>query len=126
MIKKLTQPEIVYIKIFENKVEVRNCNGNGVTASESDFFSSTRNLVGSFNIAEALVKKTIEKVIKKRLLRKAVFGLIQGIDKSEGGYSEVEERVLRELAFGAGCFNVVVWYGNHLSDEEVIEKYKSK
>lgn len=40
----------------------------------------------------------------------------------EGGLSPVEERALRELAFGAGGHKVVIWVGKELSNEEVIEK----
>ena len=44
----------------------------------------------------------------------------------EGRLSEVEERVLRELAMGAGASKVVVWVGHELSDAEVQEKLDGK
>jgi len=40
----------------------------------------------------------------------------------EGGLSQVEERVLRELAAGAGARKVFVWVGHELSDQEVIQR----
>jgi len=45
---------------------------------------------------------------------------------TEGGLSEVEERVLRELAMCAGASKVVVWVGHELSDAEVKEKLNRK
>jgi hypothetical protein len=45
---------------------------------------------------------------------------------AEGGLSEVEERVLKEVAIGAGASKVVVWVGRELSDGEVREKLNGK
>jgi rod shape-determining protein MreB len=128
MINSLLKPDFVYIQVFENKIEVRNCDGTGrVVSNNSDQpFSSSRSLVGYFALAENLIKNSIIEVVDKRLLRKSIFGIIHGKDKCEGGYSEVEERVLRELAYGAGCSKVKIWYGYDLSDEEIIEKFASK
>ncbi len=44
--------------------------------------------------------------------------------KRRSGYTQVEERILRELAYGAGCSKVKVWFGPDLIDEQVIEKSK--
>jgi len=128
MLRSILKPDIVYIKIFENKVEIRNCDSTNkiVSNSATQPFTSSRSLIGSFSIAQNLIKNSITEVVEKRLLKKLVFGIIHGKDKCEGGYSEVEERVLLELAYGAGCSKAHAWFGHDLSDEEVIEKIKSK
>ena len=46
----------------------------------------------------------------------------QPMEKTVGGLSQVEERVLHELALGAGARRAVVWVGQALSDREVSEK----
>ena len=52
--------------------------------------------------------------------------LIQPLEMLEGGLSEVEERVLKEIAIGAGASKVVVWVGRELSDAEVREKLNGR
>lgn len=47
------------------------------------------------------------------------------MERCEGGLSQVEERVLHELAAGAGARKVVVWVGAELSDGEVLAKLKN-
>lgn len=117
----LLKPDIVYIKLFENRVEVRLIGDNAklVSVTSKQAFSTNRALIGSFSVAEELIRNAMCEVVPKRLLKKAVHGVIQGKDKCEGGYSEVEERVLRELGYGSGCSKVDVWYGKDLSDDDV-------
>ena len=43
----------------------------------------------------------------------------------EGGLSEIEERILKEVAIGAGATKVVVWVGAPLTDADVKAKLKS-
>jgi hypothetical protein len=38
--------------------------------------------------------------------------------------SEVEKRLLKELALGSGAYKAVVWIGHELSDDEIKEKIK--
>jgi rod shape-determining protein MreB len=45
--------------------------------------------------------------------------LIQPLEKTEGGLSEIEERGLRELATRLGAGQVVVCVGSELTDEAV-------
>jgi rod shape-determining protein MreB len=46
------------------------------------------------------------------------------LEMTEGGLSEIEKRILNELAIGAGAMKVVVWVGPELSDTEVREKVR--
>lgn len=50
--------------------------------------------------------------------------VIQPMEKTNGGLSEVEERILRELAISAGARKVVIWVGNKLTNRVVIHKFK--
>ena len=52
--------------------------------------------------------------------------IMHQIYKSEGGLSEVEQRVLRELGLDSGGREVHVWQGSRLSLQDLLNgKYKS-
>lgn len=42
------------------------------------------------------------------------------MEKVEGGLSQIEDRIFRELAFGAGALKVVVHTGAELTDSQAI------
>jgi len=66
------------------------------------------------------------KVIGRGLFTASPGVVIQPMEITDGGLSEVEERVFRELAMGAGAAKVVVWLGHELSDLEVKGKLDGK
>jgi hypothetical protein len=66
------------------------------------------------------------KVIGKGLFAGSPGVVIQPLEMTEGGLSEIEERVFRELAIGAGAAKVIVWLGHELSDSEVRGKLDGK
>ena len=116
----------VYVKIYKNKFTVKNVDKNiEVVISAIDPFTTTRLLVGEFNNAEKLLKETLKKLFTGQWYAASPIIVIQPMEMIEGGLSPVEERVLRELAFGVGGRKVVVWVGKELSNEEVIEKAKT-
>ena len=116
----------VYVKIYKNKFTVKNVDKNiGVVINAIEPFTTTRLLVGEFNNAEKLLKETLKKLFTGQWYAASPIIVIQPMEMIEGGLSPVEERVLRELAFGAGGRKVVVWVGKELSNEEVIEKAKT-
>jgi rod shape-determining protein MreB len=41
---------------------------------------------------------------------------------AEGGLCEIEDRILRELALGAGAREVFVWSGEPLTKEQLVGK----
>jgi rod shape-determining protein MreB len=48
--------------------------------------------------------------------------LMHPMEKTEGGLSQVEERILQELALGAGARRAVIWVGQALTDQQVRDK----
>jgi rod shape-determining protein MreB and related proteins len=48
--------------------------------------------------------------------------LLHPLELVEGGLSQIEDRVLRELAVGAGAKKAMIWIGAELSDGEVSAK----
>lgn len=120
MSKKLFTNDL-YIKVSENRFEAKNVSTNGAweIISPDAPFSTERLLVGTFSNAEPALAKLIKKILPKTLIDRRPQVVIQPVSKVEGGLSEVEDRIFRELALGAGAIKAVVHVGSELSDEEV-------
>jgi len=117
----------VYVRVRRNQFRVRSLD----SAAEATFdaqppFTTARLLIGQFLAAENLLKRAVKEMSKGRIFAVSPQVLIQPLEMIEGGLSEVEERVLREVAIGAGASKVVVWVGDELSDAEVREKLSGK
>ena len=117
----------VYVRVRRNQFRVRSLD----SAAEATFdaqppFTTARLLIGQFLAAENLLKCAVKEMSKGRIFAVSPQVLIQPLEMIEGGLSEVEERVLREVAIGAGASKVVVWVGDELSDAEVREKLSGK
>jgi len=117
----------VYVRVRKNQFRVRNLE----SAAEATFdaqapFTTTRLLIGQFQAAENVLKRALKEMLKGGIFAVSPQVLVQPLEMTEGGLSEVEERVLKEVAIGAGASKVVVWVGRELSDGEVREKLNGK
>ena len=109
----------LYLQILDNRVQARNVStGQSVVINPKQPFSHLRALVGNFTEAEAAIKAALAEIKSPRLFQ-SVRILVHPMAKCEGGLTQIESRVLRELALGAGAAKVVVWTGEILSDEAV-------
>ena len=116
----------IYVKVYKNKLIVKNLDENKeVALTAVNPFTTERLLIGEFANAEQLLKEALKNVTKGRLLAPSPIIIIQPMVMFEGGLAPVEERVLNEVAFGAGGRKVVVWVGKELSNEEAINKIKN-
>ena len=118
---KLLFTNILYVKVYVNKFSVKNVSNNGMwaDASPDQAFSTERLLVGKFSAAEPVLSRLIKEALPKTWLKKRPVVVIQPMEKIEGGLSEVETRIFKELAFGAGAIKVELHLGNELTDEAV-------
>ena len=115
----------IYIKIYENSVHIRNIDDRKeIELSGASPFSTERLLIGEFTVAQALLAKGLKIVMGKKFFPPII--LMHPIEKIDGGLSQVEERVLKELAIVAGAQEVVLWVGQELTDKDVLEKVKHK
>ena len=122
MIEKLFA-NTVYVKVFPNRFELKHIeSGRSEVEVSSESFTTARLLVGKFSIAERVLKRGMKRLHEKRWFSPSPIVVIQPMEKTDNGLSEVEERVLLELAAGAGARKVSIWVGNELSDDEVTEK----
>ena len=111
----------IYIRIYENIIHIRNINDRKeIELSATSPFSTERLLIGNFTVAQSLLRKGLKIITGKQFY--APFIVIHPIEKIDGGLSQVEERVLKDLAIIAGAQKVVVWVGHELSDDEVLAR----
>ena len=111
----------VYVKIYENSFTIKLIadGEKPITLNAHEPFSTKRLLVGQFSVAERLLKEGINNLFSGKWFAPSPIVVIHPMDKIEGGLSEIEARVFRELAVGAGARKVVLWMGHELSDDEV-------
>ncbi len=116
-----------YVRVRRNQFRVRHVSSKAEAVFEAQPpFSTERLLIGQFMAAEAVLKRALKELSKGGLFAVAPQVVIQPLEMTEGGLSEVEERVLKEVALGAGARKAVVWVGGELSDAQVQEKLSGK
>ena len=122
MIRRLFA-NIVYVRVFTDRFALRNIHtGKTVSVAAVKPFTTTRLLVGQFTEAERVLKQGMKQLQEGRWLSFNPVLLIQPMEKTEGGLSQVEERVLHERSLSAGARRAVVWVGPELSDQQVRDK----
>ncbi|WP_341706414.1 hypothetical protein [Halopseudomonas sp.] len=86
------------------------------------FTDHPRVLIGDFALAEKYLQWLLKKAGGARLMPSSPRVVMQQCDGLEGGLTEVELRVLRELAFGAGAREVLVLEGAEPLSLEQVEQ----
>lgn len=113
----------VYVKVYENRFVLKLLEEGEVpiTVISSEPFSTNRLLIGQFMAADRALRKGFKDIFSGKWFSPSPAVVIHPLEKIEGGLSQVEERVLKELAAGAGARKVVVWVGHELTDKEAIQ-----
>lgn len=102
-LNKLWGLNFIYIKLYENRVIVRDVNTKVTIDRKSlEPFSNTRLLLADFTIAEKFLREILNEMYGKRMFQKALAVLIQPMEKTEGGLSEVEKVSFNDLALHIG------------------------
>jgi len=115
-----------YIQIRENQFQVRDLTtSRTLTKRANPGFSHPRMLVGDFTSAEVCLKALLSEARGAGFVLSTPV-LIHPLEKIEGGLTQIEERMFRELAIGAGASKVKVWVGEALSDTAALAKIKAK
>ena len=113
----------VYVQVRRNQFKIRNFgSGFDATVVAQAPFTTTRLLIGQFVVAQNTLKEALKQEAKDHFLAVSPYIVIHPLEMVEGGLSEIEERIFREVAVGAGASKVVVWFGHELNDVEVKEK----
>lgn len=86
--------------MFINRVEIKDLtNGKSISEKSKTDFNNDRILVADFQKAENFIKKVFA---DNELSTRNAVGIIQQMEMSENGLSDVEKRVLIELFSGIG------------------------
>ncbi|MCU7838547.1 MAG: 1-pyrroline-5-carboxylate dehydrogenase [Candidatus Thiodiazotropha sp. (ex Troendleina suluensis)] len=113
----------VYVKVYKNRFDLHHVeSGNSTSVISPNAFTTTRLLVGQFSEADETLRKGMKELYKNQLFAPSPVVVIQPMEKTENGLSQVEERTLQELAAGAGARKSIVWVGHELSDQEALSK----
>lgn len=80
----------------------------------SNPFSHPRLLVGSFEKAEKVLMQGMREVLSSKLLTPNPIVIIHPMEKLEGGVADIECKMYRELALGAGAWKVHIHVGKEL------------
>jgi rod shape-determining protein MreB len=117
-------PEIAMAKAGKKTVIL----ASGVEARNAAFTQSTelinpfnhpRTLLGDFILGQQLLKSFVHRLNVNSWLVLATRVVMHPLGSPTGGFTQVERRAFREMAFGAGASHVVLWLGRELSDQEV-------
>jgi len=84
-------------------------------------FAHPRVIVSDFELAETLLMHAFKLVSGAKYFRLAPIVIMHATEELEGGLTEVEKRLLKELALGAGARKAYVWEGHELSVEDIQE-----
>ncbi len=91
--------------------------GNGVDVINP--FSHPRVLFSDFTVGEKLFQYAIKELLGNKLLSPAPAIIVHPMEKTEGGLTMMEVRALKELAFGAGARDSIIYVGKELSPHEI-------
>lgn len=114
---------IIYARVEQNCFDLLHAQSNTrYKAVSATPFASARLAVASFSVAESTLKAALPSVLPNGIFKFSATMVIHQVYLCEGGLSEVEERVMRELGYGAGARRVYVWQGQQLSVEQLLNK----
>ncbi len=115
------QTNKIYIQLFRNKVRVVNLeSGVEATTIATEPFSTQRSVLSSFGPADKAVRVAIKDLGLKFSLLKTR-GVIQQMEDTQGGLTDIEKRALRDLAENAGVGVVYINDGEQrLTNEEAL------
>ena len=113
----------IYIQVYPNRFELRHIeSAQSATVSAENPFTTERLLIGQFSQAQLVLNSGMKELNPRKWLIMPPKVIIHPMEMTDGGLSEVEERILKELGMGAGARKVVIWVGHALSDREVTSK----
>ena len=115
----------LYVQVLENKfiMQVLDNNESREIFLPEKNFTTKRLLVGDFSAAQDCLSKAIKRLAPKKLFtRKTAAVVMNPMEMYKGGLSEVEERILNELAFSSGAIKVALHTGATLTAKEAKHK----
>jgi rod shape-determining protein MreB len=85
-------------------------------------FAHPRSMVSDFTSAEQLLKYYFRRYGGGSFFRLAPRVVMHPLGTPAGGFTQIENRAIHEMALGAGASEVTVWNGRNLTDQEVLSR----
>jgi rod shape-determining protein MreB len=121
---KLRGLNIIYIKLYENRVIIRDVNTQvNIDRKSLEPFSNSRLLLADFTIAEKFIREILNELYGKRMFQKALAVLIQPMEKTEGGLSQVEKVSFNDLVMHIGGKYVKIEENKLNIDDVSVKQY---
>ena len=115
--------QTIYVKVEKDAFELFHVQDNmRLRVQPENGFSTIRMAIGDFSKAENALKKGVRELYKKSFFKPAPEFVMHQTHLAEGGLCQVEERVLRELAYGSGASSVFVWHGQDISETQLLSR----
>ncbi|MBV1928428.1 MAG: hypothetical protein KUG81_02835 [Gammaproteobacteria bacterium] len=122
-IRKLFGKSTVYVKLIENGfILSRAEDGKVIEVKSQEPFDSIRQGLANFIVAESTLSQAMSQLFDNKAWFYHPVIVVHQVVKNEGGLSQIEERALRELCFGAGGREVHIWQGAELTNDQLINK----
>ncbi|MDR2187060.1 MAG: hypothetical protein LBE62_03285 [Azonexus sp.] len=115
--QRLLPLDTLYVQIFSDRLVAANITtGQSATTRRDPQYASPRLLVGHFTSAEQQLKTTV-KPLRHPLRAHEI--LVHPMEQIEGGLSQIEDRIFRELGKSTGACRVGVHTGNILNGQAI-------
>ena len=109
----------LYVRIYTDRIRIRRIEtGEDIDLNATTPFSHPRSTIGSFKHALSLLQQGFRSI--RKITQPVVIMHIMG--DNEGGLTEIEERVLVEIARQAGAGRTIIWQGDELTSDEEIKQ----
>lgn len=122
---------IVAVETSNGKETVRMIGGEAANAAGPNVtrvtpFAHSRSMISNFAYAELVLQHAIRKM-HSGALRPSPRVVMHQLEKNEGGLTDIESRVLTELAYGGGARDVIVYTGPPINvNVETYDSIKSR
>ncbi len=113
----------IHIKIYADRIELINPSKSlHITEYATTPYSHPRLLIADLNIAQPFLEKVVKKAKKGKFLQD--FALVQAMERTEHGITDIEIRVLREFVYNSGFHSIRIYddLGNSLDAQPLPEK----
>jgi rod shape-determining protein MreB and related proteins len=121
---RLFRTNLLYVRIRRDAFDIRNIDTDQRNIARSlSGFSSERLLIANFSEAESTLLSGIRELPQPgRSVAWRACILFHPLELVDGGISQVEDRVLRELAAAAGASRCAICTGPDLTDGQVRDR----
>lgn len=127
IMNRLFPKDVLYIRAFRSKIEVRNVRTKKeVSYNVTTTFSNNRMLVADFETFEQQMRSACKSVQKQGFITPSSKMIFQPLEESVFEYSQVEKRAFRDSCEHAGAAELYLYFGrDKLSDETIMDGINS-